>query len=89
MRFFFKLTLNRKIVTALLEYNCFDCCFQLLFVNVTVWILLWTLTLLCALKISISITHPEYYDSQGLNENLKLIGVGGVGLGVGGWAWNI
>ena len=31
-----KLTFNREIVTVLLEYNCFDYCFQLLFVNVTV-----------------------------------------------------
>ena len=66
----FELTSNREIVTALLEYICFDYCFPVLFVNVTGWIL----TLLSALNISVNITHPEIYDSQGLNEKLKLIG---------------
>ena len=36
MKILFKLIFNRDIVTAMLEYNYFDCCFQVLFVNVTV-----------------------------------------------------
>ena len=72
----FKLACNIEIVTALSEYNCFDYCFPILFVNVTGWILLyhvllWILTRLSALNISVDITHPEIYDSQGLNEKLK------------------
>ena len=43
----------------MLEYSRFNYCFQVLFVNVTVWILLWILTLLSALNISVNITHPE------------------------------
>ena len=70
----FKLAFDREIVAALLEYNCFDYWFSVLFVNVKVWILLWILTLFSALNISVNITHAETYDSQGLNEKLKLIG---------------
>ena len=70
----FKLTFNREIAIQLLEYNCFDYWFQVLFVNVAVWILLWILTLLSTLSISVNITYPEYYDGQGLNEKLKLNG---------------
>ena len=55
----FKLTFNREIVTALLEYNYFDYCFQVLFVNVTFSMLLWILTLFRALNISVIITQPE------------------------------
>ena len=69
----FKLTFNREIAVPLLEYNCFDYCFQVLFVNVIVWIWLWVLTLLSTLNISVNITYPEYYDSHGLNGKLKLI----------------
>ena len=43
----------------MLEYSRFNYCFQVLFMNVTVWILLWILTLLSALNISVNITHPE------------------------------
>ena len=70
----FKITFIREIITALLENNCFDYCFQVLFVNVTGWILLWILKLLSDLNISVNIIHPEIYDSQGLNEKLNLIG---------------
>ena len=74
LKILFKLTSKREVVTALLEYNCLDYFFQVLFVNVTVWVLLWILTLFSALNISVNTTHIEYYDSQGLNARLKLIG---------------
>ena len=41
----FKLTFKRKVVTSMLEYNCFDYFFEVLFSNITVWILLWILTI--------------------------------------------
>ena len=59
MKILYKLNFNREIVTALLEYNCFDYCIQVVFVNVTVLMLLWILTLLSTLNISVNITHPE------------------------------
>ena len=59
MKFLFKLIFNREIVTLLLEYNYFDYYFQVLFVNVTGWILLWILKLLSALNIPLNINHPE------------------------------
>ena len=74
MKILFELTLNIEIIIALLEYNCFDYCFQVLFMNVTfeyycechcfllLWIILWILPVL------------KYYDGQVLNEKLKLIG---------------
>ena len=55
----FKLNSRREVVTALLEYNWFNYLFQVLFVNVTVWILLKILTLFRALNISVNTTHPE------------------------------
>ena len=48
MEIILKLTFNWEIVTALLEYSCFDYCFQILFVNFTVWMLFWILKLLSA-----------------------------------------
>ena len=74
LKVIFKLTSKREVVTALLEYNCFDYLFQVLFVNVTVWISLWILTLFSALNISVNTTHPEIVDSQSLNVKIKLIG---------------
>ena len=74
MKILFELTLNIESIIALLEYNCFDYCFQVLFMNVTfeyycecqrfllLWIILWILPVL------------KYYDGQVLNEKLKLIG---------------
>ena len=73
MKILFKLTSKREVVISLLKYNCFDYLFQVLFVNDTVWILLWILTLFSALKISI-LPALKYCDSQGLNARLKLIG---------------
>ena len=61
-----KLTFNRDVVTALLEYNCFDCLFKLLFVNITVWVLLWILKLLSALNIAVNTTQPEILRQWGL-----------------------
>ena len=52
MKILFKLTFNREIVIPLREYKCFDYCFQVLFVNVTVWYY-------CALNISVNIVHSE------------------------------
>ena len=39
MNIFFKLTFTRKVVTSMLEYNCFDYSFQGLLKNIIVWIL--------------------------------------------------
>ena len=59
MKIILKLTFNREIIPALLEHNCFDYYFQVLFVNVTVWIFMWILTFFSAFNISLNITHPE------------------------------
>ena len=59
LKIFLKLTSKREFVATLLEYNYFDYFFQVLFVNVTVWVLLWLLTLFSALDISVNTTHPE------------------------------
>ena len=40
MKILFLLTFKREIVTSLLEYICFYSFFQVLFVNIAVWILL-------------------------------------------------
>ena len=75
MKILFILIFNKEIATPLLEYNYFDYCFQVLFVNVAVWILLWILMLPGPLNISLNIiTILKYYGSQGLNEELKLTG---------------
>ena len=70
-----KLTSKREVVTALLNYNCFDYFFQVLFVNVNVWILLWVLTLFSALNISVNTTHLEILRQSRLKckTRLKLI----------------
>ena len=39
LKILFKLTSKREVATALLECKCFDYYFQVLFVNITVWIL--------------------------------------------------
>ena len=39
LKILFKLTSKRKVASALLECKCFDYYFQVLFVNITVWIL--------------------------------------------------
>ena len=54
-----KLTSKKHVNTALLEYSCFDYFLQVLFVNVTVWILFWILTLFSALNISVNTTYIE------------------------------
>ena len=76
LKVLFKLTTKREVDTALLEYNFFDYFFQVLFVNVTFWILLsiLLLTLFSDFNISVSTTHLKYYNSQGLTARLKLIG---------------
>ena len=68
MKILFKLTFNGEIATALLEYNCFDYYFQVLLVNVSVWIFMWILTLLSTLNNFVKLPTLKYYDSQGLNE---------------------
>ena len=59
MKIPFKLTFKREVVTALLEYNSSGYFFQVLFVNIPVWILLWILTLFSALSISVNTNHLE------------------------------
>ena len=72
MKILLKLTFNREIVTALLEYKCFDYYFQVLFVNVTVWILLWILTLLSAFNISANIIHLEILRKSRLKRETEI-----------------
>ena len=57
----------------LTEYSCFDYFLQVLFGNITVWILLRILTFSSVLSISVN-TILKSYDSQGLNLKLKLVG---------------
>ena len=66
-----KLTSKREIVTTLLENNCFDYFFQVLFVNVTVWILFWLLTLFSTLDFSVNTTHPKILRQSRLKMKLK------------------
>ena len=51
MKILFKLTFKRDAATSLLEHNCFDYFFRVLFVNIFVWILLWILIFFSALSI--------------------------------------
>ena len=45
MKIHFKLTFTGELVTLLLEYNCFDSFFKIIFVeDITVWMLLLILT---------------------------------------------
>ena len=76
MKILFKLTFKREVFTTHLEYNCFDYFFQILFVNITVWILLWMLTVTLALLWIFLWISPtlKCYDSQDLKEKLKLMG---------------
>ena len=64
MKILFELAFKRKIVTSLLKYNCLDYFFQVLFVNIFMWILLliWTLSLLW-IFLSISATL-KYYNTR-------------------------
>ena len=71
METLFKLTFKREVVTALLEYNCFDYFFQVSFVNTTASILLWILTLFRALNISVNTTHPEILQQSRLKWETK------------------
>ena len=74
LKILFELTSKKEIITALLEYNCFDYFFQSLFVNVTVSVLLWILTFFVLWIFLWILPTLKYYDSQGLNVRLKLIG---------------
>ena len=58
LKILFKLISKGQVVTALLEYNCFD----YYYLWMLLWIFLWILPTL------------NYYDSQGLNAILELIG---------------
>ena len=58
LKILFKLIFKGQVVTALLEYNCFD----YYYLWMLLWIFLWILPTL------------NYYDSQGLNAILELIG---------------
>ena len=58
LKILFKLISKGQVVTALLEYNCFD----YYYLWMLLWIFLWMLPTL------------NYYDSQGLNAILELIG---------------
>ena len=59
LKIIFKIIFNREVVTALLEYDCFDYLFQVFFVNTTVWILLKILSLFSVLNISVNTNHPK------------------------------
>ena len=59
MKILLKLNSKREVVPAILKYKCFDYFFQILFGNITVWILLSILTLLSAFNISVNTYHPE------------------------------
>ena len=68
----FKLTSKREVVICTVKYNCFDSFFQILFVNITVWILLWILMLLSALNISVNITHLEILRQSRLKWEIEI-----------------
>ena len=78
MKVIFKLTFKREVVTSLLKHNCFHYFYQVLFVIFIVWMLLWILFFLLILVLWIFLwilLTVKYYDSQDLNEKLKLIGL--------------
>ena len=68
----FKLTSKMEVVTALLQCNCFDYFFQVLFINVTVWILLKILTHFSVLNIYLNTTHPETLRYSRLKREAKI-----------------
>ena len=73
---FYKLAPTKKGFISQVEYNCFDSFFQVLFVNITVRILFWIIAPL-VLWIFLWILYTlQYWDSQVLNEKLKLMGGG-------------
>ena len=59
MKILFKLTFKREVVNSPSEYDSFDYFFQVLLMNIAVWILLWILTHFSALDISVNTTHLE------------------------------
>ena len=61
----------REVATVQVEYNCFDYCLQVLFVNVTVGILLWISMLLSALNISIKTARSEIVQKPRLKWETK------------------
>ena len=68
MKILFKLTIKRELVTLMLKYNYFKYFFQVLLMNIILNIKYFR-----TLNISVN-TTLKYYESQGLNEKLKLMG---------------